>query len=108
MQKHKSYRERHPDRVKISSQICYQKYRDINLQKKRDRYATQKEIFKLDVKQCPICQIDYRRIYLKKHMVNRHKLSEDELPPDLCQHVIIQGGVCGPAHSNLTMPALPK
>lgn len=39
---------------------------------------------KLDVKSCPICQINYRRTYLKKHMINRHKLSEDELPHDLC------------------------
>ena len=39
---------------------------------------------KLDVKPCPICKIDYRRTYLKKHMINRHKMSEDELPHDLC------------------------
>ena len=84
MLKHQNYRERHPDRVKAASQACYQKYRDVYLQKKRERYELQKEEFKKDVKQCPICQIDYRRMYLKKHMLNRHKMSEEELPTDLC------------------------
>ena len=89
MQKHKTFRERHPERVKAASRASYEKYRDVYLQTKRERYELQKEDFKQDVKQCPICQINYRRTYLKKHMLNRHKMSEEELPTDLCCKPVI-------------------
>ena len=42
---------------------------------------------KADVKCCPLCQIEYKRKYLRTHMMNRHKLTDDELPLGLMDKV---------------------
>lgn len=79
----KRYRERNPEKRKESSHNSYIKFREKNLERKREHYQRIKEDAKLDVKPCPICTINYRRLYLKKHMMLRHKLPESELPFDL-------------------------
>ena len=77
----KAYRERHPERVKQQRLACYLKYREQNLAKKRAYYEKNKErilaMNKADVQLCPICKINYKRLYLTKHLENRHNLRND-------------------------------
>jgi hypothetical protein len=97
----RKYREMHGDRVRASTKACYLKHHEEYKANKRARYQLEKEqrseASKADVKGCPICQIQYKRNYLKKHMMNRHKLTEEELPEDLCvrgecRHLKLAGG----------------
>ena len=80
----------------------FEENRDLINKKRRNKYSslvrkeeyqknknTISQLGKEDVKRCPICTIDYRRTYLKKHMLNRHKMSEEELPTDLCCKPVI-------------------
>ena len=84
------YRMRHPERVKRHQKECYERYRERNIERKRQYYMANKERilqeYKDDKKLCPICQIAYKRLYLPKHMTIRHKLTE--LPPDLTCKVV--------------------
>ena len=84
MDKDMLYRMRHPDRVKQSAKACYEKHREANLLKKKERYQKMKMVIseegKKDRVECPYCQgVTYRRLYLKKHLKTRH--------PNLCQKI---------------------
>ena len=39
---------------------------------------------KEDRANCPLCQLDYRRLYIPRHLVTRHKLDMEEAKK-LCQ-----------------------
>ena len=78
----RTYRERHPEKVREQRLACYLKYHQENLEKKRIRYAANKEKIsaqnKADVKICPICHINYKRRYLPTHLLNRHNVTPDD------------------------------
>ena len=78
MNKDELYKLRHPDRVKESCRLFYNTHKDeINL-KRRQSYDLKKDDIskagKEDVRTCPLCNIDYRRVYLHAHLQNRHKV----------------------------------
>ena len=60
--------------------------------KKREQYVRDRdkvlEKSRTDLKQCPICTINYRRLYLPHHMVNRHLIQRENLPPGLLRKVV--------------------
>ena len=90
--KHKTYRETHRERIRAAEKACYMKHQEEYKAKKRARYQIEKEerlaANKADVKLCPMCHINYKRNYLKKHMMNRHNLGEDQLPADIaCKQI---------------------
>ena len=87
MDKYARYRKTHPERVKESDRKYIEKNRESRNLKKREDYMRDRnnilEKSRTDLKQCPICTINYRRLYLPHHMVNRHKIQRENLPPDL-------------------------
>ena len=60
--------------------------------KKREQYVRDRdkvlEKSRTDLKQCPICTINYRSLYLPHHMVNRHLIQRENLPPGLLRKVV--------------------
>jgi hypothetical protein len=65
--------------------------RELINEKRRKRYSTEKrkedymqnreEILKKckeDRTNCPLCGLDYRRLYIPQHVVTRHKISKEE------------------------------
>ena len=78
----KKYFEENRDSINTKRRSKYSSVvRKADYQKNKDVIS---QLGKEDVKQCPICTIDFRRTYLRKHMLNRHKLSENQLPTNLC------------------------
>lgn len=92
MDKYERYRERHPERVKESDRKYIQKNRESRNTKKREEYMRDRdkilERSRTDLKQCPICTINYRRLYLPHHMMNRHNIHKENLPSDLLCKVV--------------------
>ena len=93
MNKDKLYKLRHPDRVKESDHLFYHTHKDeINL-KRRQSYELKKDAIskagKEDVRTCPLCNIDYRRVYLRAHLQNRHKVEA------LCPSIFYRSGTSG-------------
>ena len=92
MDKYARYRERHPERVKETDRKYIEKNRESRNAKKREEYMRDRDNIleknRTDLKQCPICTKNYRRLYLPHHMVNRHKFQRDNLPPDLLCKVV--------------------
>jgi len=81
------WRQNNVEKARASSNASYAKNCEVHRASKRARYQLEKEArsvaAKADVKCCPLCNIEYKRKYLKTHMMNRHKLTEDQLPHDL-------------------------
>ena len=64
--RHKRFREKHGERLREMKRQKYQENREAILQKGRN-----------DKQECPICKIEYRRLYLKRHLLSRHKFDEE-------------------------------
>ena len=83
MDKDARYRAAHPERCRAASKASYEKNREAAIEKKRQFYQDNKEAILLarkeDKQMCPICQIEYGRLYLDKHLKNRHKILPENL-----------------------------
>lgn len=83
MDKDARYRAAHPERCRAASKASYEKHREEAIAKKRAKYQEHREAILLarkeDKQMCPICQISYGRLYLDKHLKNRHKISPQDL-----------------------------
>lgn len=73
------------------SKEYYQQNREVINKKRRDSYSSETrrkdyimnkesilEKLKHNRKTCNLCRFDFRSSYLKKHLLTRHKLSEEE------------------------------
>lgn len=90
LNKDQRYRLKHPDRKKQSNYNYHNANRDsINMKKKllyQKTRVARLEKEKLDKRECPICVgISFRRLYLKKHLLTRHKLDPDRVAELLCK-----------------------
>ena len=99
MDKYARYRERHPERVKETDRKYIEKNRESRNAKKREEYMRDRDNIleknRTDLKQCPSCTKNYRRLYLPYHMVNRHKFQRENLPPDLLCKVVQKKDLVG-------------
>lgn len=82
MDKDALYRQRHPDRVRISKKQSYDTHRDEILARRRERYQDTKEIRSKKDREnqavCSLCNFSFRRPYMVKHLTTRHKLPLEE------------------------------
>jgi len=75
----------------VSSAAYIEANRDMINYKRRMRYdseARKKEYIenresillqkKNDRSQCPLCKLDFRRLYIPQHLITRHKISKEE------------------------------
>lgn len=92
MDRHERYRRAHPERIQESDRKYIEKNRENRNAKKRENYMRDREKIlersRNDLKVCPICAINYRRLYLPHHMTKRHKIEKENLPPDLLCKVV--------------------
>ena len=58
----------HRELLREKKRQWYYKHRDSVLKRQR-----------ADRKECPICKIGYRRLYLKAHLENRHRLPKEQI-----------------------------
>ena len=83
MDKDARYRAAHPERCRAASKASYEKNREVAIEKKRQFYQANKEAIllarKADTQLCPLCNIKYGRLYLDKHLRNRHAVSPENL-----------------------------
>ena len=83
MDKHALYRANHPERCRAASRASYEKNREEAIAKKRAKYQENREAIllarKADTQLCPLCNIKYGRLYLDKHLRNRHGVSPENL-----------------------------
>ena len=83
MDKDARYRAAHPERCRAASKASYDKNREVAIEKKRQFYQANKEAIllarKADTQLCPLCNINYGRLYLDKHLRNRHGVSPEQL-----------------------------
>lgn len=82
--KDKKYRQAHPDRVKESSRLHYERNKASYREKRRQRYIQNRseilEKLKNDRVSCPLCiGITFNRSYLPKHLSNRHALDQSTI-----------------------------
>ena len=58
-------------------------HRDLLREKKRQWYYQHRDVVlkrqRGDRKECPLCKISYRRLYLKTHLENRHRLPMSQI-----------------------------
>ena len=80
MNKDQRYRLKNRDLLLQKASAYHQKNKEeINAKKMRLYYENKDAILekqKADRVECPICKIEYRRLYLKRHLLTRHKLDE--------------------------------
>ena len=88
MDKDRLYRQRHPEKVKASQSQYYQKHKEIVNERRQTHYSKNREYIlermRNDTQECPICKMDFRRLYLKTHML-RHKLDVEKVNDLLCK-----------------------
>ena len=86
------WRQMHVESARASSNASYAKNVELYRERKRERYQREKvrvlAASAADIKACPICQIKYKRKYLRTHMIGRHKLHEADLPPGLMDKIV--------------------
>ena len=63
-----AYNDTNREILRAKKRAWYFQHRDEVLKRQR-----------ADKRECPLCTICYRRLYLKTHLENRHKLSEEQI-----------------------------
>ena len=62
--------------------INYKRRMRYNSVARKEEYDANRETILLQKKNdrgiCPLCKLDFRRLYIKQHIVTRHKLSMEE------------------------------
>jgi hypothetical protein len=88
LNKDQRYRLKNPEKVKQSNYNYHVANRDVINVKKKMLYQQTRvarlEKEKKDVRACPVCEINFRRLYLKKHLLHRHKFDQEKVDELLC------------------------
>jgi len=62
-----------------------------NSEQRRAEYQEKRETIlkrgREDRSNCPLCGLDFRRLYIKRHIVTRHKLTDFNLDELICKQV---------------------
>ena len=62
--------------------INYKRRMRYNSEARKREYDENRESILLQTKndrgECPLCKLDFRRLYIKQHIVTRHKLNMEE------------------------------
>ena len=75
----REYVEANREKINLKRRQRYNTdYRKVEYQEKREEILRKG---KEDRANCPLCGLDFRRLYIKKHIITRHKLKE--LPENL-------------------------
>jgi hypothetical protein len=75
----REYVEANREKINEKRRVKYStEHRKAEYQEKREEILRKG---KEDRSNCPLCGLDFRRLYIKKHLITRHKLTE--LPENL-------------------------